>query len=508
MKRLVMSGTLLALLVPASADAATLTNRGGTLVYTGTDAHTDITFTGGPNVVVTRTPPSVLGLALRAGVTARAATSLSPQGDADPITADGCTGPERVDGPQRFTCPSVAAITVDAGGGDDEVSTSALAVPITSAGGAGDDSLAGGAGSDALDGGPGNDVLAGPGGGADRLSGGAGEDQLLGGRGDTFSGGTGIDTAFYAAEPLDAPATISLDGVADDGEAGAAANVLPDVEDVTGRVAPSTPAAFFGPLTLRGSAAANQLTGGPYGDAITGGLGADTLMGRAGDDVINARDGVADRVSCGAGNDTAIVDPLDDVGDGCETVDVAAAGYGLEDTPPTIAFKTPKDAARLKPGAAITLEVDAGDAFGVQSVRFADDAHTLCTVSTPPFTCAYQPRPQDVGRNLLVAVVTDTAGQTATATRPVTVSRYEPAGVSLRARRAGHRWVVTGKVSLPKGPRCAGSVTVAAGRARRTVTLARDCTYRATLVVAGARPRFVATYEGSDLVASRRSAAR
>ena len=72
-----------------------------------------------------------------------------------------------------------------------------------------------------------------PGGGSDLLLGGAGEDHLLGGRGDSFSGGTGIDSALYVTEPQAAPATISLNGVADDGEAGAAANVLPDVEDVT-----------------------------------------------------------------------------------------------------------------------------------------------------------------------------------------------------------------------------------------------------------------------------------
>ena len=249
---------------------------------------------------------------------------------------------------------------------------------------------------------------------------------------------------------------------------------------------------------------------GPTATPSPAGAGADTLIGRGGDDVIDARDGVADNVSCGDGNDTAIVDQLDQIGDRCESVQVAPAGFGLEDKPPTIAWKTPKDAARLVPSAATAIEVTAADEYGVQRVRFLDDAHTLCTVTAPPFTCAYQPRPQDVGSNLLIAVVTDTAGQTTTITRPVTVSRFKPKSVSLRAKRAGRRWVVTGKVSLPKGPRCIGTVTVAARRgtkkvANRSDRLGKHCTYRVALTVPGKRkPRFAATYGGSDQVATSR----
>ena len=269
-------------------------------------------------------------------------------------------------------------------------------------------------------------------------------------------------------------------------------------------------------MTLVGSNASNRLFGGPYASSITGGGGADKLVGRGGDDVIDARDGVADNVSCGGGNDTATVDPLDQVGDQCETVQVALAGFGLEDKPPTIVWMTPKDAARLRPDAATAIEVTAGDEYGVQSVRFLDDARTLCTVTAPPLTCAYQPRPQDVGSNLLIAVVTDTAGQTTTTTRPVTVSRFKPKGVSLQAKRAGSRWAVTGKVSLPKGPRCAGRVSVTARRGARKVAtgsdrLGKDCTYRIALTVPGRSGQAAlrsATYGGSDQVATTRSSAK
>jgi Ca2+-binding RTX toxin-like protein len=58
-------------------------------------------------------------------------------------------------------------------------------------------------------------------------------------------------------------------------------------------------------------------------DSIIGGLGSDTLDGYAGDDTIDARDGLPDRVLCGAGNDVALVDAIDRVCDNCETVRTA-----------------------------------------------------------------------------------------------------------------------------------------------------------------------------------------
>ena len=62
-----------------------------------------------------------------------------------------------------------------------------------------------------------------------------------------------------------------------------------------------------------------MLTGGQGNDTLDGAGGADTLAGGEGDDTIAARDGVADAIDCGVGNDTATVDALDTVS-GCETV--------------------------------------------------------------------------------------------------------------------------------------------------------------------------------------------
>jgi len=61
------------------------------------------------------------------------------------------------------------------------------------------------------------------------------------------------------------------------------------------------------------------LDGGPGNDRITGGYDADRLHGGPGRDAIVAVDGRRDRVDCGPGRDTALVDRIDRVRN-CERV--------------------------------------------------------------------------------------------------------------------------------------------------------------------------------------------
>jgi Ca2+-binding RTX toxin-like protein len=72
---------------------------------------------------------------------------------------------------------------------------------------------------------------------------------------------------------------------------------------------------------LTGSRRSDTISGGKGDDVITGLTGRDCLDGEAGDDRIDARDGDADRVDCGSGSDTAVLDPLDRA-TGCEQVSV------------------------------------------------------------------------------------------------------------------------------------------------------------------------------------------
>jgi Ca2+-binding RTX toxin-like protein len=187
-------------------------------------------------------------------------------------------------------------------------------------GGAGGDTLFGGAGIDTLNGGDGDDRLNGSevglvgGDSDDKLRGGPGADVLLGGPGDDWldgglgpdqiNGEDGRDTLSY--EERTSSVTVTLNGRADDGEAGEGDNVAHDVEIVLG-----------GTLwdTLMGDGSANTLRGGLGEDFVNGNAGIDTLDGGAGSDLIWARDGTHDTVDCGGGGDLVVVDRDDDARD-------------------------------------------------------------------------------------------------------------------------------------------------------------------------------------------------
>jgi Ca2+-binding RTX toxin-like protein len=186
-------------------------------------------------------------------------------GDGDDLV-DGEDGPDTVDGDV---------------GADDVV------------GGLGDDLVRGGSGADEVDlGAVFAGMLADPEvlRGRDVLEGGAGNDQLGVGPGDNlepdvFSGGDDTDTVSYSGRS--APVTVTLDGVANDGETGEADNVLPDVERVLGGSDSDT---------LVGSEAADFLDGGPGDDLVSGLGGSDTLQG-------GVNDSGSDRLVGGAGDD-------------------------------------------------------------------------------------------------------------------------------------------------------------------------------------------------------------
>lgn len=160
-------------------------------------------------------------------------------------------------------------------------------------GGGGDDELFGGADNDTLLGEDGNDDLFGED-GTDDLIGGLGSDFAIGGNGDdtfdslvakdgadTFSGGTGTDTANYGARQAGATTTVSLslDGVANDGEPGEGDNLSTDVENVNGGV---------GSNIIIGNGSPNVLRGGQSSDtirAVDGISGNDVVIGGFGFDV-------------------------------------------------------------------------------------------------------------------------------------------------------------------------------------------------------------------------------
>lgn len=84
-----------------------------------------------------------------------------------------------------------------------------------------------------------------------------------------------------------------------------------------------------GTSALRGTDEGERLTGfggdddiwGLGGeDELYGGEGRDLILGGTGHDFIEAKDGEADLVGCGPGNDVASVDLVDRVARDCETI--------------------------------------------------------------------------------------------------------------------------------------------------------------------------------------------
>jgi Ca2+-binding RTX toxin-like protein len=283
---------LLAAVLPAAAQAADVAVQNGTLRYSSGQSANSVQ-------VSPRSPGRFVVSDSKSNVTAGV----------------GCTSM----GARRASCPmaGVTAISIDVAGGADHVSIdAAVSTPATITGGGGNDVLRGGSGNDRLEGGP----------GADSLDGAAGNDSELGGDGnDTFSqgrvpngadglqGGGGVDDVGYGKR--NAGIAVSLDGVANDGEAGEGDNVGTDVETVGGG---------SGSDRIVGNAAQNRLDGGAGNDFIDGRAGADTLNGGRGADEIGSRDLSVDRVDCGAEGDRVRANAGDRVARDCEVVGLTA----------------------------------------------------------------------------------------------------------------------------------------------------------------------------------------
>jgi Ca2+-binding RTX toxin-like protein len=262
-------------------------------------------------------------------------------------------------GPNTATCPGagVSQLSISLGDGDDEVTVAAPTNAVI-LGGPGNDQLQGGAGQDVFEGDEGTDgVSYGPrtapittskdgvandgqanegdnigsdveritgglandaiGGGpdADILDGGPGDDLLSGGPGaDQLFGGPGRDAVAYTS-PADV--TVRLDmGLGGSAQPGDSDRIA-DVEDVDGGDERDT---------VTGSSADNALGGDRGEDYLDGRRGVDRLDGGGNADVVVARDGAGDEpVSCGPGQDLAIVDRADRVArsgpNRCERVD-------------------------------------------------------------------------------------------------------------------------------------------------------------------------------------------
>jgi Ca2+-binding RTX toxin-like protein len=492
----------LLLAVPAAAQAAELEVVDGQLRYTGAPGMvSSVTFEEtGPGVVEVVQLPS----------------------DMDPITiGEGCTGT----GP--FICTGVEEALLDAGDRSDRLQATfgdapvrgLKTIPATLLGREGNDALIGGLGPDTLDGGPGDDTLDGSA-GDDSLQGGDGNDVLQPNTGtDGVSGGDGIDRVLYGER---ANPSYTLDGRANDGDPGENDLIGADVEEIVS----SPPTGSTMTAVLVGDGYANRLIVTAGRGLITGGDGWDIIEGGPLDDVIDARDGSPDTVICNGGNDTVVADTLDRISPSCENVTVLPFPGGVwDDRPPLLQWVFPAPDASLTANSPTTLSVNASDDRGLARVQFYDDDRLLCDDSVPPYTCDYQPRGGDVGPNTLLAIATDSANQTTTRTRVVTVRRFSPGELTLRLRpgrdrTAPYAFQATGALTRPEtvspSQGCSGTVTISARRGRKVVStkrvrLTRTCEYEATLRFrkrVAKRLRLTARFGGNDVLGTRTSRAR
>lgn len=288
-------------------------------------------------------------------------------------------------------------------------------------GGAGADVLTGDGGANVIRGGPGGDVLRG-GTGPDELHGEDGGDALRGDAGsDALHGGPQNDTVAEYAE-LSTPVSVTLDGIANDGPAGAADNVHPDVETVLGGSAGDNLVGSGGPETLDGRGGPDVIDGRGGNDAIfgsdgnddlTGGTGADSLRGDADDDTLRARDAIVDSsLECGPGADLAIVDADDPATVGCETEDRPGPRASLSATSHDfgqieVGTQSAPVTFTITNAGTLPLTVGAVGLSGPAAEQFSVSAGT-CAAATlaPGETCSLQARFAPSGPGSHAAAIT------------------------------------------------------------------------------------------------------
>jgi Ca2+-binding RTX toxin-like protein len=186
----------------------------------------------------------------------------------------------------------VRVVVINAGDGNDMiVAGNTLPVPLDIVGGGGNDTISGGPRADTVISEGGDDYIFG-GGGADVMTGGEGSDTLI--------GGDGNDTADYRSREQDVD--VSLDGIANDGEAGEFDLIETDIETIVGGEGNDTISAqgISFDVELVGNFGDDIITGGSGNDTLIGGPGEDTLVGQAGRDFYFAFDDDVDTIDANA----------------------------------------------------------------------------------------------------------------------------------------------------------------------------------------------------------------
>jgi Ca2+-binding RTX toxin-like protein len=340
-RRFAVALSVMMLALPASASATSVLNRSGNTVHVTIQS---------ANVTVTYSAISILFI-----------DSYGIQSPQQFTDGSGCTA-DASNPDTEYTCntgglPTITSIAGSANA--DTVNGTCLGhnSVLVFTGNAGNDTVKlGGCSASPVNLGPGNDTATGGGtlsgqAGRDRLTGassvdtldgGDGRDLLIGGAGaDTLKGGADPDTVSYEDKDGTKAVAISLDGVRNDGEPAENDLIGADVENVIGSI---------GGDTISGNAGRNDIDAGEAGDVVNSGAGVDFVDAGTGNDRIAARDGFADTIVCGAGDDQAVVDAFDTV-EGCEDVQSSRALMPDVDADGVLAPADCNDGnAKIRPG--------------------------------------------------------------------------------------------------------------------------------------------------------------
>ena len=211
-------------------------------------------------------------------------------------------------------------------------------------------------------------------------------------------------------------------------------------------------------MTIAGDGRRNRLTVTGGMGVITGGEGSDVLEGGPSGRHHNSRDGSPDTVICNGGTDTVLADTLDLVSPSCENVQIQASPGGPFDDRAAVARLDRSRRRRRHHGQRRDHARGQRRRRPRRRARCSSSTTTACVCEDPtaPYACAYQPRGGDVGRNTLIAVAVDGAGQTTSVVRAVTVRRFAPKALSLVAAaraataRAPYAFRLTGTLRAPR----------------------------------------------------------
>jgi Ca2+-binding RTX toxin-like protein len=264
--------SLLFLLAPAAADAATVSVFGGP---------------SGPEVRYAAAAGETNHLNVAYAGDARSVTVTDP--GATIVAGDGCVNDDDHTATCRpldggFLQHTVAAL----GDGGDSVTTSRPPGPpiggVDADGGPGDDLLDGGAGSDTLAGGDGSDTLLG----------GDGGDYIRADAADTVAGGPGT---FDTLSREDDTAGVEID---------LTSATTPGFENAVGGSGNDNLAGIAQGSRLEGRGGDDHLWGEAGDDTLDGGPGEDDLRGNGGNDILRGGEGVDSWIGCHTGTDIAI----------------------------------------------------------------------------------------------------------------------------------------------------------------------------------------------------------